>query len=111
MKRLSLVMLLLAFSAPVMAQQNNINPAQQNPYQKPYKVIKVPRNSTVLLKPINCNPRQQLLGKSIDDINGMRFNQPVRIVRPGDPMTMDYNEMRLNILLDERGIIRVLRCG
>ena len=35
----------------------------------------------------------------------------VRVIRPGDAVTMDYRADRLNVELDEAGIIRALRCG
>ncbi len=35
----------------------------------------------------------------------------VRWIRPGDAVTMDFREDRLNIELDERGRVKALRCG
>ena len=35
----------------------------------------------------------------------------VRVVEPGQPVTMDYNPERLNIDVNERGAIIGLKCG
>ena len=37
--------------------------------------------------------------------------QNVRTIRPGEAVTMDYRETRLNIELGEDGRIKRLRCG
>ncbi len=37
--------------------------------------------------------------------------QAVRTIRPGDMVTMDYREDRLNLELDEAGRVRDVRCG
>jgi ABC-type amino acid transport substrate-binding protein len=35
----------------------------------------------------------------------------IRTIRPGDAVTMDYREDRLNIEIGDDGRIRLLRCG
>lgn len=35
----------------------------------------------------------------------------LRVIRPGDAVTMDFREDRLNIELDGGGRVRALRCG
>jgi len=35
----------------------------------------------------------------------------VRIIKPGDQVTMDFSEARLNIDVDAAGVITGLRCG
>lgn len=35
----------------------------------------------------------------------------VRVVRPGQATTEDYNPRRLNVMLDAGGVVRDLRCG
>ncbi len=35
----------------------------------------------------------------------------VRALKPGEPATMDFRQDRLDIALDEQGVIQSLRCG
>ncbi|UIJ43662.1 hypothetical protein LZK98_11225 [Sphingomonas cannabina] len=35
----------------------------------------------------------------------------VRVVRPGQAVTMDFRQDRLTVDIDQRGVIRSLRCG
>jgi hypothetical protein len=34
-----------------------------------------------------------------------------RYLRPNQPITMEYSSSRLNLELDERGVVRSVRCG
>ena len=57
-----------------------------------------------------------LVGKTRSDALGaeaMRLSgaASLRWIRPGDMVTMDYREDRLNIELDERSRVARLRCG
>ncbi|WP_421846257.1 I78 family peptidase inhibitor [Novosphingobium sp.] len=36
---------------------------------------------------------------------------PVRWIGPGQPITLDQNPQRLNVIVDENGRIAVMRCG
>lgn len=54
---------------------------------------------------------QGLVGQPESVLQTMRFSQPLRIIRPGMAVTMDYAPNRLNIELDEFGTISRLRCG
>jgi hypothetical protein len=42
---------------------------------------------------------------------GVRFDEPVRVIAPGDAVTQDFSPDRINIHVDELGIIRRLSCG
>lgn len=106
----TLILTLTAFPIAAHAQEN-MTFGHPNPEQKTYKVIKTPNSTIVVRQPRNCRPPMELLNKSIDDINGMKFSHPVRIIRPNDAVTMDHNPDRLNIILDHAEIIRQLRCG
>lgn len=35
----------------------------------------------------------------------------IRTIKPGQPVTMDYSEARVNFLLDRNGVIREVTCG
>lgn len=54
---------------------------------------------------------QDLLGQPEAVLATMRFAQPLRIIHPGDAVTMDFSEGRLNILIDAEGRISALNCG
>ncbi|MEZ5753825.1 MAG: I78 family peptidase inhibitor [Paracoccaceae bacterium] len=54
---------------------------------------------------------QYLLGAPARDLEAMRFNKPVRVIRPGMAVTMDYNPDRLNFEVDRAGRIARVTCG
>lgn len=54
---------------------------------------------------------KHLIGHPEAALTGVRFAQPVRITHPGDAVTMDYNQSRLNIGIDAQGNILALKCG
>ncbi len=37
--------------------------------------------------------------------------RPYRVLKPGSPMTMDFSEQRINLDLDDQGVIRRVWCG
>jgi hypothetical protein len=47
----------------------------------------------------------------IADIQKTVGHTRIRTIRPGDAVTMDYREDRLNIEIGDDGRIRLLRCG
>ena len=53
-------------------------------------------------------PATQSLGAEAMRRSGARM---LRWIRPGDAVTMDYSEHRLNIHLDERGRVQSFACG
>ena len=54
---------------------------------------------------------QFLRGQPETVLQTMKFGVPVRIIRPGMAVTMDYNPTRLNIEIDETGEIFRISCG
>lgn len=54
---------------------------------------------------------QYLVGQSETVLQTMKFAGPVRIIRPGMAVTMDYSESRLNINIDKAGMISGVNCG
>jgi hypothetical protein len=36
---------------------------------------------------------------------------PIRWIAPGQPITLDFSETRLNVMVDERNKIAAMRCG
>ncbi len=57
-------------------------------------------------------PHQDLVGKTKGDIDMSTIKEPVRVLYPDSPATMDYNANRVNIIL-EHGTDKVteVRCG
>ncbi|WP_137702576.1 I78 family peptidase inhibitor [Marimonas lutisalis] len=53
---------------------------------------------------------QSAIGQPVNSVD-LTGHDPLRILPPGSIMTMDYNPMRLNVLLDENGLITKVHCG
>jgi hypothetical protein len=51
------------------------------------------------------------IGQDGSILDTARFANPIRVIRPGDVVTMDFNPQRLNAELDELGKIVRIRCG
>lgn len=60
-----------------------------------------------------CNMAQYtaLIGKPSTDAGVPAAGPSVRIIKPGDQVTMDFSEARLNIDVDAAGVITGMRCG
>lgn len=54
---------------------------------------------------------QGLVGQPASSLDTMRFAQRMRVIRPGQMVTMDYSEARLNIAVDEAERITRVYCG
>jgi hypothetical protein len=52
-----------------------------------------------------------LIGQDIRGVDTESLAERVRVISPGDMVTMDHRPDRLNIDLDASGIIVALRCG
>ena len=51
------------------------------------------------------------IGQDASILDGTRFANPLRVIRPGDVVTMDFNPQRLNFELDALNEIVRIRCG
>jgi hypothetical protein len=58
-----------------------------------------------------ASARDYLLGQPIREIHLGSLGEHVRVIRPGDAVTMDYRPDRLNIELSEEDVILRVRCG
>jgi len=64
----------------------------------------------------DAQPVQRLVGQTYstsldgDLRSGATVNQ-LRVLRPGQVMTLEYNPSRLNVILEKDDIISALRCG
>ena len=54
---------------------------------------------------------QELVGQRASRLETIRFSGPVRVIRPGEAVTMDYLPNRLNIYIDDYERITDVRCG
>ncbi len=54
---------------------------------------------------------QDLVGRPEAVLAGLRFGQPLRILHPGQAVTMEYSAARLTIEIDAPGRIARLSCG
>lgn len=54
---------------------------------------------------------QGLVGKPGTVLETMRFDKPLRVLRPGMAVTMDYSAERLNIELNDANVISRVSCG
>tara|TARA_R110000850_G_scaffold55869_1_gene132008 strand:- start:491 stop:763 length:273 start_codon:yes stop_codon:yes gene_type:complete len=54
---------------------------------------------------------QDLVDQPADRLSSMRFVAPMRILRPDSAATTDNRTERINIAVDNRGIITGVTCG
>ncbi|MCL4187087.1 MAG: hypothetical protein KJZ85_05715 [Rhodobacteraceae bacterium] len=54
---------------------------------------------------------QHLVGRNVSAIRNMAFRGPVRILRPGDAMTMEFAPRRINFIVTAAGTIEEITCG
>ncbi len=52
-----------------------------------------------------------LIGQPVSAFAARQGTGTVRIIRPGQPVTKDYNPARLNVMLDAQDRIIRMRCG
>ena len=70
-----------------------------------------PRGHEMGDDPCGASSRDYLIGQKLSDIDLESLAEIVRPIYPGDLVTMDHRPERLNIELDEAGIVVALRCG
>ena len=54
---------------------------------------------------------QTLVGQTQEDLLQTRILGPVRVIRPGTAVTMDFIASRLNIFLDDTETVTRVSCG
>lgn len=64
-------------------------------------------------RPDTCGiaSHQNLIGLSHSDLLRIEILGPVRVIRPGRAVTMDFRADRLNIMLNEGEIVTAVSCG
>ena len=60
-----------------------------------------------------CDPAgyDEFIGQNEEIFARSTFPAPMRIIRPGQAVTMDFNPERLNFTLDDSGTIVQVYCG
>jgi hypothetical protein len=54
---------------------------------------------------------QSLLGEHPEAVTSILLQNPYRIIRPGEAVTMDFNPERINFEVDEQDLIARIYCG
>ena len=54
---------------------------------------------------------QGLVGQPATALQAIRFSQPMRVIGPDMMVTQEYNAARLNMYLDDAGMISRVVCG
>lgn len=67
-------------------------------------------------KSCDAQPAQNLVGQAFSDSAGADVrdrsgSDVVRVLKPGQVMTLEYNPARVNIIIDGQGKISAIRCG
>jgi hypothetical protein len=58
-----------------------------------------------------CGADKAWIGHEVDEGAIKATGNPYRILPPGSMVTMDHRPIRINIDLDENGVVRAVRCG
>ena len=61
-----------------------------------------------------CNPEalsSEFVGQDASVIFATTFTAPIRIIRPGDAVTEDFNPARINFVLDANERVTRVYCG
>ncbi|MDQ8034337.1 hypothetical protein CEG14_12915 [Bordetella genomosp. 1] len=64
----------------------------------------------------DAQPAQNMLGTTFSDSVANQVRQrassdTIRVLKPGQVMTLEYNATRVNIIVDAQGKISAIRCG
>ncbi|MEL7301299.1 MAG: I78 family peptidase inhibitor [Pseudomonadota bacterium] len=76
----------------------------------PVEPIEAPATGAAL-SPCGADALQGLVGQSREDLMRTEILGPVRIIRPGMAVTMDFLPARLNITLDAAERVTRVSCG
>ena len=52
-----------------------------------------------------------LIGQDATALETTLLLGPVRVIRPGDAVTMDFQPARINFMIDDNETIRMIDCG
>ncbi len=78
---------------------------------EPAPPVSTPATDPAMADTCNMAQYTALIGKPVTDAGVPAAGPSVRIIKPGDQVTMDFSEARLNIDVDAAGVITGMRCG
>jgi len=70
-----------------------------------------PQQDPALLIPCGADTRANLIGMTLEELMRVEILGPVRVIRPGDPVTEDFFAQRLNIYLTATDTVSSISCG
>lgn len=79
--------------------------------QAPRPVPPPPMNSDCGAGQLGAYVGQPASDAALSAIRQWRGDNPVRVLKPGSAMTMDYRPGRLNVFLDDQGRIEKFSCN
>ncbi|MFG0233244.1 I78 family peptidase inhibitor [Achromobacter sp. 413638] len=67
-------------------------------------------------KTCDASALQSEIGKKatpavLEDLRSRSGSQTARMLRPGQLVTMEYNDTRLNLIVDDKDVMTAIRCG
>lgn len=102
---------LVVWSTPALAQQDLTR--SSIPDIRTLSVNPLPGTNQQVIQytTTECHPPEQLLNKHVDELKNLQFRNPIRVLRPGEFKTMDFQPDRINFGIDAQGYIRAISCG
>lgn len=89
-----------------------VEPAAATPAPvEPAPPTTAPATDPALADTCNMTQYAALIGKPATDAGVPPASATVRIIKPGDQVTMDFSPTRLNVDVDAAGIVTGVRCG
>lgn len=88
-----------------------VEPTATAPVEPAPPVTTPPASDPAMADTCNMAQYTALVGKPVTDAGVPAAGPSVRIIKPGDQVTMDFSEARLNIDVDAAGVITGMRCG
>lgn len=62
-------------------------------------------------QPKDCGNHMDWIGQKVSNSELKKTGKPFRILSPDSMMTMDHNPERINVHVDEKGVIEDVKCG
>lgn len=96
-----------ASASAITAGEPIAGPAPSTPASDGEPVTVQTCDATLAAWAVGKTPDEATVARIIADTH----SRSARVVKPGQPMTMDYRQDRVNVMLDAEGRIKELTCG